>query len=126
MLAIFDRGSRIKELSKIIITDFTVYVREAVRRGRLEYTRTGIDEDLMAYRNFFLKLLGLSLGLEEDSSEIDEVVKNELVSLIRRDLSYRRFYKMVQTNHTRIYAACEVVFDSVVQGILESGKVENR
>lgn len=126
MLAIFDRGSRIKELSKIIITDFTVYVREAVRSGRLEYTRTGIDEDLMAYRNFFLKLLGLSLGLEEDSSEIDEVVKNELVSLIRRDLSYRRFYKMVQTNHTRIYAACEVVFDSVVQGILESGKVENR
>ena len=126
MLNIFNSGSRVKELSKIIITDFTVYVRDAIKSGRMEYKLTGIDEDLLVYRNFFLKLLALSLGLEEDSSEIDERVKTELISLIRRDLSYRRFYKMVQTNHTRIYAACEVAFDSVVKGILESGKIENR
>ena len=125
----FDLGFRnlkIKQLSQCIIEDFTYFVRDEVQKGRSEYLATGIDNDLMVYREFFLNILGLSLGLDDTEPDVHSLVKSELISLIHRDLSYRRYVKISQTNRAMIYKTCEVIFDKVVEGILGGGLLENR
>lgn len=120
------KSSKIKQLSQCIIEDFTYFVRDEVRKGRSEYLATGIDNDLMVYREFFLNILGLALGIEDTEPEVDSVVKSELISLIKRDLSYRRYAKISQTNRVMIYKTCGVIFDTVVDGIVRGGLLENR
>ena len=80
----------------------------------------------MVYREFFLNILGLALGIEDTEPEVDSVVKSELISLIKRDLSYRRYAKISQTNRVMIYKTCGVIFDTVVDGIVRGGLLENR
>lgn len=113
-------------LSQSIIEDYTFYVRDEIHKGRLEYKETGIDEDLMVYKELFLEILSLALGLEDMEPEVNKVVKSELISLIKRDLSYRRFQRMVRTNRAMIYRTCEVLFNKVVEGILGGEVNENR
>lgn len=120
------RNSKIKLLSQSIIEDYTFYVRDEIHKGRLEYKETGIDEDLMVYKELFLEILSLALGLEDMEPEVNKVVKSELISLIKRDLSYRRFQRMVRTNRAMIYRTCEVIFNKVVEGILGGEVNENR
>lgn len=120
------RNSKIKLLSQSIIEDYTFYVRDEIHKGRLEYKETGIDDDLMVYKELFLEILSLALGLEDMEPDVNKVVKSELMSLIKRDLSYRRFQRMVRTNRAMIYRTCEVIFNKVVEGILGGEVNENR
>ena len=120
------RNSKIKNLSREIIEDFTYFVRDEVHKGRAEYLNTGINDSLERYEEFFLDILAISLGLEDRNPEIDKVAKSELVSLIKRDLSYRRYIKVAKGNRVLIYKTCEVIFDTVVEGILRGGLLENR
>lgn len=120
------RNSKIKLLSQSIIEDYTFYVRDEIHKGRLEYKETGIDDDLMVYKELFLEILSLALGLEDMEPDVNKVVKSELISLIKRDLSYRRFQRMVRTNRAMIYRTCEVIFNKVVEGILGGEVNENR
>ena len=122
----FNKISRIKSLSKCIIEDYTFFVRDEVRKGREEYLDTGINDDLMVYREFFLNILGIALGVEDNEPHIDTIVKEELVSLIRRDLSYRRYKKLSQSSRTLIYKTCELSFNKVVEGILGGGLLESK
>lgn len=120
------RNSKIKSLAKEIIEDFTYFVRDEVHKGRTEYLETGINDSLDRYEEFFLDILSIALGLEDRNPEIDKVAKSELVSLIKRDLSYRRYIKLAKGNRVLIYKTCEVVFDKVVEGILGGDLLENR
>lgn len=120
------KSSKIKSLSQCIIEDFTYFVRDEVRKGRTEYLDTGINDDLMVYREFFMNILGISLGIEDSEPDVDTVVKKELVSLVRRDLSYRRYKKLSESNRTLIYKTCELIFDKVVEGIIGGGLLEGR
>ena len=120
------KSSKIKSLSQCIIEDFTYFVRDEVHKGRTEYLSTGINDDLMVYREFFMNILGIALGLEDSEPEEDTVVKLELISLIRRDLSYRRYKKLSESNRTLIYKTCELIFDKVVEGIVGGGLLEGR
>ncbi len=120
------KSSKIKSLSQCIIEDFTYFVRDEVHKGRTEYLDTGINDDLMVYREFFMNILGISLGIEDSEPDVDTVVKKELVSLVRRDLSYRRYKKLSESNRTLIYKTCELIFDKVVEGIIGGGLLEGR
>lgn len=120
------RMSKVKLLSQLIIEDYTYYVRDEVRKGRIEYKETGIDDDLFVYRELFLEILSLSLGLEDKEPDVNKVVKEELISLIKRDLSYRRFNKIALTNRTMIYKTCAIIFDKVVEGILGGDMIETK
>lgn len=120
------KSSKIKSLSQCIIEDFTYFVRDEVRKGRTEYLDTGINDDLMVYREFFMNILGISLGIEDSEPDVDTVVKKELISLVRRDLSYRRYKKLSESNRTLIYKTCELIFDKVVEGIIGGGLLEGR
>lgn len=120
------KNSKIKSLCQVIIEDFTYYVRDAVKANRTEYLQTGIDNNLIVYREFFLNILGLSLGLEDNEPNVDKEVKEELITLIKRDLSYRRYIKISQTNRAMIYRTCEVIFDKVVEGILGGDLLEHK
>ena len=120
------KNSKIKSLCQVIIEDFTYYVRDAVKANRTEYLQTGIDNNLMVYREFFLNILGLSLGLEDNEPNVDKEVKEELITLIKRDLSYRRYIKISQTNRAMIYRTCEVIFNKVVEGILGGDLLEHK
>ena len=120
------KNSKIKSLCQEIIEDFTYYVRDEVKANRTEYLQTGIDNDLMVYREFFLNILGLSLGLEDKEPNVDKEVKEELITLIKRDLSYRRYIKVSQTNRAMIYRTCEIIFNKVVEGILGGDLLEHR
>ena len=120
------KSSKIKSLSQCIIEDFTYFVRDEVHKGRTEYLDTGINDDLMVYREFFMNILGISLGIEDSEPDVDTVVKKELVSLVRRDLSYRRYKKLSESNRTLIYKTCELIFDIVVEGIIGGGLLEGR
>jgi len=126
MLSLDFKNSKIKSLSQCIIEDYTIFVRDEVRKGRAEYLDTGINDDLMVYREFFLNILGLALGIEDREPKVDTVVKSELISLIKRDLSYRRYVKVSQTNRVMIYRTCEIIFNKVVEGIIGGGLLENR
>ena len=53
------KSSKIKSLSQCIIEDFTYFVRDEVHKGRTEYLDTGINDDLMVYREFFMNILGI-------------------------------------------------------------------
>jgi hypothetical protein len=120
------KSSKIKSLSQCIIEDFTYFVRDEVHKGRTEYLDTGINDDLMVYREFFMNILGISLGIEDSEPDVDTVVKKELISLVRRDLSYRRYKKLSESNRTLIYKTCELIFDKVVEGIIGGGLLEGR
>ena len=120
------KSSKVKQLSQCIIEDFTYYVRDEVKKGRVEYLNTGIDNDLMVYREFFLDILSIALGLEDTNPTVHEIVKEELITLIKRDLSYRRYIKIASVNRAMIYRTCEIIFDKVVEGILGGGLLENR
>ena len=120
------KSSKVKQLSQCIIEDFTYYVRDEVKKGRVEYLNTGIDNNLMVYREFFLDILSIALGLEDTNPTVHEVVKEELITLIKRDLSYRRYIKIASVNRAMIYRTCEIIFDKVVEGILGGGLLENR
>ena len=120
------KNSKIKSLCQVIIEDFTYYVRDAVKANRTEYLQTGIDNNLIVYREFFLNILGLSLGLEDNEPNVDKEVKEELITLIKRDLSYRRYIKISQTNRAMIYRTCEVIFNKVVEGILGGDLLEHK
>lgn len=120
------KSSKVKQLSQCIIEDFTYYVRDEVKKGRTEYLNTGIDNNLMVYREFFLEILSIALGLEDTNPTVHEVVKEELITLIKRDLSYRRYIKIASVNRAMIYRTCEIIFDKVVEGILGGGLLENR
>ena len=102
------RMSKVKLLSQLIIEDYTYYVRDEVRKGRIEYKETGIDDDLFVYRELFLEILSLSLGLEDKEPDVNKVVKEELISLIKRDLSYSRFNKIALTNRIMIYKSYQI------------------
>lgn len=112
---------RLKKLCKVLIIDYTDYVREAVKSGKVGYKETGIDDDLEVYREYFLMVLGLSLGLSDSEPLKDRKVKEDLIQLLKRDLSYRCFYKLSQTHRTKIYGMCSLIFNSVVSGIKELG-----
>lgn len=116
----------VKELSQSIIEDFTYYVQKEVRKGRNEYLQTGIDNDLMIYREFFLNILGISLGLVDSYPNKDKIPKEELIALIKRDLSYRKYKKLVKTNRVIIYKTCALIFDKVVEGILRGELLETK
>ena len=58
--------------------------------------------------------------------KVNKVVKEELISLIKRDLSYRRFNKIALTNRTMIYKTCAIIFDKVVEGILGGDMIETK
>ncbi len=118
------RNLRIKCLAQEIIEDFTYFVRDEVRKGRSEYLDTGIDASLERYEEFFLDILSIALGLEDRNPNVDVVVKQELLRLLKRDLSYRRYSKIVKCNRVLIYKTCEVVFGKVVEGIVGSGIID--
>ena len=120
------RNSKIKGLSKEIIEDFTYFVRDEVHKGRTEYLDTGINDSLDRYEEFFLDILAIALGLEDREPEIDKVAKSELVSFVKRDLSYRRYIKVAKGNRVLISKTCEIIFDKVVEGIIGGGLVENK
>ena len=120
------KSSKVKQLSQCIIEDFTYYVRDEVKKGRVEYLNTVIDNNLIVYREFFLDILSIALGLEDTNPTVHEVVKEELITLIKRDLSYRRYIKIASVNRAMIYRTCEIIFDKVVEGILGGGLLENR
>lgn len=120
------RNSKIKSLCKEVIEDFTYFVRDEVHNGRTEYLDTGINDSLERYEEFFLDILAIALGLEDREPEIDKVAKSELVSLVKRDLSYRRYIKVAKGNRVLIYKTCEVIFDKVVEGIIGGGLLENK
>lgn len=109
--------SKLKQLCQCIIEDYTYHVRDEVHLGRIEYKETGIDDNLVSYRELFLELLSLALGLEDREPEINSVVKKETVSLIRRDLNYRKYRRIIKGNRALIYRTCAVIFDSVIEGI---------
>lgn len=109
--------SKLKQLCQCIIEDYTYHVRDKVHLGRIEYRETGIDADLGIYRELFLELLSLALGLEDREPEINSIVKKETVSLIRRDLNYRKYRRLIKGNRALIYRTCSVIFDSVIAGI---------
>ena len=73
-----------------------------------------------------MNILGLSLGLEDNEPNVDKEVKEELITLIKRDLSYRRYIKISQTNRAMIYRTCEVIFNKVVEGILGGDLLEHK
>lgn len=109
---------KIRKLSQAIIEKYTYYVRDEVRKGRECYKSTGIDKSLMVYREFFLNILSLSLGLDDDNPNVDKEVKEELIKLIQGVVNRRRFKKASKNQRAVIYRTCELIFDMVVLGIL--------
>ena len=108
---------KLKPLCKAIIIKYTAHVRGAVGVGRIEYIGTGIDESLEVYKELFLEILGLALGVKDDESNINKEVKEETIKVIRKEISKRRYRKLLTNYRLMIYTTCEIIFEKVMEEI---------
>lgn len=120
------KESKIKEICQVIIEDYTYFVRDEFHKGREEYRKTGIDNDLELYKKLFLEILSISLGLKDTEPNKNSVFKEELVCVLQKIYEKHKYKNIVMTNRARIYRTCEVIFDKVIEGIIGGGILEVR
>lgn len=109
--------AKIKPLCKNIIVVYTHFVRDKVREGRVDYIKTGIDSNLDTYKELFLEILGLALNVKDTEPEINIEVKEETITIIKREMSKRKYKRIAANYRLFIYTTCELIFDKVMEDI---------
>lgn len=108
---------KIKPLCKNIIVVYTHFVRDKVSEGKLEYIKTGIDTNLDKYKELFLEILGLALGVNDIEPNINKEIKEETIMLIKREVSRRKYRQIASNYRLLIYTTCELIFNKVMEEI---------
>lgn len=108
---------KIKPLCRNIIVVYTYFVRDKVREGRIEYIQTGIDDNLDTYRELFLEILGLALDVKDLEPNVNPEVKEETITVIKREMSSRKYRKVASNYRLLIYTTCELIFNKVMEEI---------
>ncbi len=109
--------AKIKPLCRNIIVVYTHHVRDMVKDGKIKYIETGIDDDIYVYKELFLEILGLALGVSDKEPNINKEVKEETIVIIKREMSSRKYRKILANYRLLIYTTCELIFEKVMEEI---------
>lgn len=105
---------QLQTLCRTVIEKYAYFVRDRVALNKSTYFDTGINENLYAYKDLFMTLLSISLGLKDHHHYNRDV--SELITLISYELSKHSTF--VDVNRVLIYRTCGLIFDKIVSGIL--------
>ena len=105
---------QLQTLCRTIIENYAYFVRDKVALNNRAYFDTGIIENLYAYKDLFMRLLSVSLGLKDHHHYNRDM--SELINLISMELNKHSTF--VSVNRVLIYRTCGLIFDKIVSGIL--------